>query len=152
VNLFFRLLLTIWRARHRGPLGALDTSILDMRVLPIDLDILMHMNNGRYLSIMDLGRIDLMVRSGLWAIARKRGWLPVVATTTIDYRRSLTAFQRYQQTSRLTSWDDRWFYFEHQFIKDGKIAATANMKTMIRSSSGAVPTADVLAAIGHNPT
>ena len=33
-----------------------------MRVLPNDLDLLWHMNNGRYLSLMDQGRVDLMVR------------------------------------------------------------------------------------------
>ncbi len=40
---------------------------MTFRVLPTDLDVLGHMNNGVYLSIMDLGRMDLLQRSGIWS-------------------------------------------------------------------------------------
>ena len=33
-----------------------------MRVWPNDLDTNAHMNNGRYLTLMDLGRFDLMTQ------------------------------------------------------------------------------------------
>ncbi len=72
MNLLFRMLLTLFLARRASRLNPLDTASKQMRVLPNDLDVQMHMNNGRYLSIMDLGRLDLIVRLGFWNVARAR--------------------------------------------------------------------------------
>jgi acyl-CoA thioesterase FadM len=38
---------------------------LRLRVLPNDIDINLHMNNGRYLTICDLTRVDMFIRTGL---------------------------------------------------------------------------------------
>ncbi len=65
MNLFFRLLRLLLTARWRGRLGPLDESVLKLRVWPVDLDVNLHMNNGRYLSVMDLGRVDVILRTGL---------------------------------------------------------------------------------------
>ena len=55
-------------------------SELTFRVWPTDLDVFRHVNNGRYLSFMDLGRTDLIVRSGLWRAMRAHGWTPIAST------------------------------------------------------------------------
>ena len=56
MNLYFRLLIRLWMTWIKPrPLGLLDTSELPGRVWPMDLDTNLHMNNGRYLSLMDLG-------------------------------------------------------------------------------------------------
>jgi YbgC/YbaW family acyl-CoA thioester hydrolase len=149
MNLIFRLLLVIWRANRARKLKPLETSEAQFRVMPNDLDIFMHMNNGRYLTIMDLGRTDLLVRSGFFAEARKRGWYPVVGTATIDYKKSLELFERYTLSTRLISWDDRWFYIEQQFIKGDRVAASAKVKAMMRSKNGIVTPREALAAINY---
>jgi acyl-CoA thioesterase FadM len=69
-------------------------SRLPMIVLPNDLDINLHMNNGRYLTICDLNRIDLFIRSGLVKSMRKRNWIPVIAEHTMSYKKSLHLFER----------------------------------------------------------
>jgi acyl-CoA thioesterase FadM len=148
MNLIFRMILTIFIAKRARAMGPMDVSRVHMRVWPTDLDVQMHMNNGRYLSIMDLGRIDLMVRTGFWAIARKRGWFPVVGSVRVDYRRSLTLFQRYEMTSQIVGWDDRWIFMEQQFLAAGKLHARAIFKTMIRSKAGLVTPVDVMKATG----
>lgn len=144
------MFLTIFFAKRAKPLGPMETSRVTMRVLPNDLDVQMHMNNGRFLSIMDLGRIDLMVRSGFWDIARKNGWFPLVGSVKIDYRRMLTPFSKYDMTSRIIGWDDRWLFIEQQFILGDKIAAHAIFKTMIRSKQGLVTPTEVMKATGFN--
>jgi YbgC/YbaW family acyl-CoA thioester hydrolase len=153
MNLIFRLLLIIWRASRASKLKPLDTSEVQFRVLPNDLDIFMHMNNGRYLTLMDLGRTDLLVRSGFFAEARKRGWYPVVGIATIEYKKSLELFDRYTLKTRLISWDDRWFYLEQQFIKGDRVAASATVKAMMRSKNGIVTPQEAMAAINyHEPS
>ena len=66
MNLWLRLIwvaLSGWLG-HRLDLPG-EASRLTFRVWFHDLDPFRHMNNGRYLTLMDLGRTDLMVRSGL---------------------------------------------------------------------------------------
>lgn len=148
MNLLLRLALVLLGASRRGRLGVLGLSSLPMRVWPTDLDVQLHINNGRYLSLMDLGRIDLLVRSGFWREARRRGWFPLVGASTIEYRRPLLAFQRYLLTTRLLGWDERWFYIEQSFQRGGKVAAVGTVKAMIRGGSGAVAPLEALAAVG----
>ncbi len=150
MNLLVRLALILIGAARRGRLGALGTSSIAMRVWPNDLDVQMHMNNGRYLSLMDLGRIDLLVRSGFLHEARLRGWYPLVGAATIEYRRPLRVLQRYSLMTKLLGWDERWFYLEQHFIRGNKVVAVAMVKAMIRGTSGAVPTSEAMNAIGFS--
>ena len=89
MNLYLRLLLTIVRSRRLPALDPWDTVSTPMRVLPNDLDTLGHMNNGRYLTMLDLARTELMMRSGLYRRSEELGYYLVVAGQTINYRRSL---------------------------------------------------------------
>src|SRR5258706_9609368 len=65
MNMFFRLIRIYLRARWSSARDPLRISRLTFIVSPTDLDIFRHMNNGVYFSIMDLGRVDMLVRSGL---------------------------------------------------------------------------------------
>jgi hypothetical protein len=88
MHLLLRTLLLLFTSSRRPPLTVWDGSSLPLRVLPTDIDIAMHVNNGMYLSLMDLGRFDLMVRSGVWKRMRRRGWGPVVAAETVTRSRT----------------------------------------------------------------
>ena len=101
MNKLLRFLWVLWRARRGSPLAPTDVGSVRFRVLPNDLDLQRHMNNGVYLSLMDLGRIDLMVRSGVWSELTARGYYPVIVSSTITYRRSLELWQTYELESRM---------------------------------------------------
>lgn len=111
----------------------------------------MHVNNGMYLSLMDLGRFDLMVRSGVWAKMRRSGWSPVVAGETISFRKSLTLGQRYSIESKIIGFDDRAIYFEQRMVSDGEIYVRAYIATRLVSKAGPVPLADIFAEFGESP-
>ena len=67
MNLWLRVLHLIITSFFRPKLDPVrDVSRLTFRVWPHDLDTSLHMNNGRYWTLMDLGRTDIMIRSGLW--------------------------------------------------------------------------------------
>ncbi|WP_338069498.1 thioesterase family protein [Specibacter cremeus] len=72
-----------------------------MRVWPTDADVNLHINNGVYFSLMDLGRFDLTVRSGIWRVLRERRRNPVAGAETISFRRSLRLWQRFSIESRI---------------------------------------------------
>lgn len=148
MNLLFRMLRVILTARWRGKLGPLDESILSLRVWPADLDLNLHMNNGRYLAVMDLGRLDVIMRTGIWRPLLRGRWAPLVGSAALRFRRSLGPLRRYQLRSRLLGWDDKWFFFEQRFVRDGELAAYGVVKALLRAPSGNVPPAEVLTAAG----
>ncbi|MFQ5935123.1 MAG: acyl-CoA thioesterase [Acidiferrobacterales bacterium] len=151
MNLIFRLIRVLVTAFFRDRLSLLDESTLEFRVWPTDLDVNFHMNNARYLSMMDLGRLDLLVRAGLFATLMKQRWQPVVGSATIRYRRSLKPFQKYRLCSRIVGWDHKWFYLEQRFEVGDTLVASAVVKGLLRGSERYVPTAELLDSAGHDP-
>jgi acyl-CoA thioesterase FadM len=118
-NSFVRIPLLVMRQA----IAPLATDILDLRVLPQDIDFNLHLNNARFLSAMDYGRVRLLARAGILKPALKARYAPVVGAVWITYRRSLPLWARYQLSSRLVCWDERWFYMEQTFTgKDGLVA------------------------------
>lgn len=148
MNLIFRMFWLILTTRRVAGASLFDPSHIRLRVLPNDLDIQMHMNNGRFLSIMDLGRIAYMIQIGFWPILRARGWFPLVGAMRMDYRRPLLPLRRYTLETRMLGWDDRWIYMEQQFHCGGKIAARGLVKAMLRQKSGLVTPAEAMHALG----
>jgi acyl-CoA thioesterase FadM len=136
MNLYFRLLGLWLRSRRRGPLVLWDTAVTPFRVVPTDLDPLGHMTNGRYLTIMDVGRLDLMLRSGFLGKMRRAGWYPVVAGQTITYRRSLQPGQRFEVHTRVVGFDERWGYIEQTFRARSTVYAQAYVRTRFLKRGG----------------
>lgn len=115
MNLYLRLLLVWLRnisvtKRHYS--HATDSGF---RVLPHDLDAFGHMNNGRYLQIMDVARMEWMLQTGVAGAIRQHRWSPLLGGGVIRYRHSLKLLQHYRVRTRLLGWDHRWFYLEHSF-------------------------------------
>ncbi|HEX2147591.1 MAG TPA: thioesterase family protein [Pseudorhizobium sp.] len=128
MNLWLRLLWVIATAWRRAPITSpSDVSALPFRVWLHDLDTSLHMNNGRYWTLMDLGRTDLVIRAGLWRPVLKNGWTPVVSAGKIRFRRELRLFQRLELQTRLVFWDDTRFVIEHRLVaqESGAVAAIA---------------------------
>ncbi|HEV2605952.1 MAG TPA: thioesterase family protein [Microvirga sp.] len=117
MNLWLRLLhllLTAFRGPKLDPTR--DVSRLHFRVWPHDLDTSLHMNNGRYWTLMDLGRADLMIRSGLWRAILREGWVPVVNAAKIRFRRELRLFQSFRLETRILTWTSTFVVMEHRMI------------------------------------
>lgn len=148
MNLLLRLLYVLYlsRSRERLPLER-AVSRLTLRVLPNDLDINMHMNNGRYLTICDLNRVDLFIRTGLLKSMRKRKWFPVIAEHTMAYKKSLHLFEKYDVTLEVTHWDEKYFHMTHTFSNAERVLAIGTSKGVIRTRSEVVKPVDVMAAV-----
>ncbi|MGW9113414.1 acyl-CoA thioesterase [Microbacterium sp. NPDC055683] len=151
MNVLWRTLLVIRRAKRRArrvgvrPLD--DVYRIRLRVLPTDIDLLRHLNNGRYLSLFDLGRWDMLERSGLTGLFRSRGWYPVVSSETITFRRSLELWQRFELETRWIGRDDRALYMEHRAVVDGEIYAQAIIRARLLGKAGPVPHDELFAAV-----
>lgn len=156
MNLWLRLFYYFLTVRGRSSLVLPGSvSVLHFRVWPLDLDPSAHMNNGRYLTIMDLGRIDVMVRSGLWRVILRERWTPIAGGIQIRFSRELRLFDRFRLETRLLAWDDTLAVMEQVFViasgpRAGQIAARALFKGGIydRSKRAYVPVARMMKEIG----
>jgi acyl-CoA thioesterase FadM len=149
MNLIFRLIWLFVSAPWRKRIELSDESELTLRVLPTDLDINMHLTNARYLSIMDLGRTELIIQTGMLKKILKRRWLPVVAVANLKFYKQINPFQRYKLLTKVIGWDEKWFYIEQRFVIEEKLAAVGVIKGLFRSKNGNVPTEEMLKLAGY---
>lgn len=150
MNLWFRLLKVLVCAFFGPRLTLTDVSMLRFRVWPNDLDINVHMNNARYLALMDLGRLDLIARGGMWRAVLKQRWQAVIGGALVRYRRPLKPFQRFTLTSRLLCWDERWLYIEHRIESAHGPACLTLVRGAFLRGGAIVPPAEVACAAGYD--
>jgi len=147
---YFRLLLLLMVSPFRKKVPSLGPCVTKFRVWPNDLDVFLHMNNGAYLTIMDLARTDMMIRSGLIKGVLKSRWYPVVAGEMIRFKRPLKLFQRYEIETEVLCWDHRAFYLQQTFTRNEEFVAKAIVEARFLSTSGKkVKAADLLHLISH---
>jgi acyl-CoA thioesterase FadM len=151
MNLYFRLLkLFFTRLFFPKPLQLLDTSVVNGRVWPTDLDNNLHMNNGRYLTIMDLGRFDWILSCSYLGFCLKKRWFPIVGALKILYLKPLKPFQRFQLKTRILGWDAKWIYVEQIFEVDGVLCAKSVLQGLFHGKQAKVTTREWLKAAGHH--
>jgi len=116
----------------------------------MDLDLNLHMNNGRYLSVMDLGRFDLMLRAGVFYKMIQGGYLPIVKSESISFEKSLTLWQNYNLETQLKAWDEKFFYMTQNFEINGKLVAAAHVRVCFkkRGVRGITPVSELFEFIG----
>lgn len=150
MNLWIRLVWSLLRA-WRLPRISLGASIeRSLRVWPGDLDINGHMNNGRYLTIIDLMLVEYFVRSGFARVMFRAGWRPMSGGAVITYRRGLKPGQRYRLRFALAGTDAAWNYMRFEFLhEDGSVCAAGYMKGAAVGARGLVPNAESYARLGH---
>jgi acyl-CoA thioesterase FadM len=120
-------------------IGVLHEELLEMRVWPQDIDFNLHLNNARYLSFMDYGRVHLMAATGILTPAIRHRWAPLVGSVSITYRRSLGLFAPFTLSTRLLCWDEKWLYMEQVFKTKDELAAIAWVKALFRGAKGNIP-------------
>ncbi len=150
MNLYFRLLkLFLSRLFFPKRLRFMDTSVIEGRVWPTDIDNNLHMNNGRYLTIMDLGRFDWLLSGGHLGYCLRHRWFPIVGSLKILYIRPLRPFQKFELKTRILGWDKKWIYVEQTFEVNGALCAKSILQGLFHGPQGKVPTAELLRVLGQ---
>lgn len=141
MNLYFRLIYLLIKSLFRKSqphTKILDETVLKLMVLPNDLDLNWHMNNGRYLTLMDLGRIDFMQRIDLLNTVIKNKWFPVLSASQMTFLRPLKLFERYTLHTSLEHWDEKWYVISQRFERNGKVYAIGKVRGLFRDKDGTV--------------
>jgi acyl-CoA thioesterase FadM len=143
-----RLPWQMWRHRKDPRLGPLDEHVSAHVCWPWDLDLWMELNNGRTLTLYDLGRVPMSNRMGLTRVLGREGWGMTVAGSSVRYRRRVRAFDRITMRSRPVGWDNRFIYVEQAMWVRGECTSHALVRMAVTGRAGIVPPAQVMAALG----
>lgn len=146
VNMWLQWLMAMTvKSKGRPALAIDEVARTPFMVLPTDIDLLGHMNNGRYLSYMDLARVDMTVRTGMQAVLERSGIYAVVGQSTMVYRRSLDLWQRFEIETAVMGADERAIYLQQRFVVDGEVHARGVVQgRFIERGVGTAPIARVV--------
>lgn len=144
MHMIFRTILIFLKKRFLPKAHFSDKTIVNMRVLPTDLDFLWHVNNGVYFSFMDFGRWDMIFRNGVFDAATKNGWYSVVAGETIKFKKSLELWDKFQIETEIIGYDDKYFFIQQKFMRNKDLMATGLVKVrFLKRKGGTVSTQEV---------
>ena len=150
MNLWFRLLRVLVQGLLRARVPWNARTLLHFRVWPLDLDLNLHMTNARYMALMDLGRMNLILQTGLGRLVVKERWGPVIASALVRFRRPLHIFEAFTLYTRIIGWDEKWIFIEHRMERDGDLVCHALVKGLFMSPGGAVAPERIAAALGFD--
>jgi acyl-CoA thioesterase FadM len=149
---YLRLVKEFLKFRSAAPLAPFDTHVSHHLCWPQDIDPWRELNNGRTLTLYDLGRIPLGMRTGLNRIARAKGWGLAVAGASVRYRRRVKLFDRIEMRTRLAGWDGRFVYMLQSMWVRGECTSQALLRSAItQGARGIVPPAEMAVALGLAP-
>ena len=124
-----------------------DVSEITLRCRLTDIDNFLEMNNGRVLTLFDLGRTDFAVRTGLFKQLIKQRWGLVVAGSTIQYRKRIRAFDKVMLKTQIVGVDERWIYVEQSMWVKGKPCSSALLRTGVTKGGKVIATDRVMQAL-----
>jgi len=148
MNLYLRLIRLLLMLPFVQRRQLLEPGRVRFRVWPTDCDINLHMNNGRYLTFMDLGRIHFISQVGLGRTLLRRRWSPVLSAAEINYIRPLRPFQSFELVTRLLTWDEKYFYIEQRFLAGDRLIAVGMVKGLFLQGRERVTSRAILDALG----
>lgn len=141
------------KSRNASPLPLLGMHVSQHICWPWDIDLWMELNNGRTLTLLDLGRIPLARRIGLIGALRRNRWGLTMAGVSVRYRRRIRAFEKFEVHSRAVCWDEKFIYLEQSMWKmDGECANHALYRAAVTGTKGIVAPAIVLKEMGRDDT
>lgn len=145
---FIRLITTSVKSMRSEKLDVFDVSETTFRARPWDLDLFMEVNNGRLLTLYDLGRFDLGIRIGLMSILKKNKWGLVVAGSSTRYRRRVRMFDKVTMRTQVIGLDEKWIYIAQSIWIKGQPSSSALLRTGVTAKGKVIPSAEVAEAFG----
>ncbi|HYE54069.1 MAG TPA: acyl-CoA thioesterase [Chitinophagaceae bacterium] len=140
---WIRLLSALLAAKYRSRLDVTGISVINFRVWPLDIDASI-MNHASLMTVMELGRIDFMVRSGFFALARKKKWYFPSAGISVQFIRPLKPFQTAQVHTRVFHVNESWIYLEQKVVRERKTMAVCIVKSKVKKGRDTVNTNEIL--------
>ena len=148
---FIRLPWQFFKHRNDPTLPPMGVHVSQHICWPWDLDMWWELNNGRTLTLYDMGRLPLAKRVGLIDALKRNTWGLTMAGCSVRYRKRIRMFQKIEMRSRAVCYDDRFIYMEQSmWTTGGECAGHILYRCAVTSADGIVNPALVLNDIDPN--
>ncbi|WP_417267863.1 acyl-CoA thioesterase [Celeribacter baekdonensis] len=145
---FVRMIHQSRKVRNAPKLGLFDAHLSHHYCLPWDIDLWLELNNGRTLTLFDLGRIPMSIRNGTAQAAKTGGFGMAVAGASVRYRKRVTTFQKVDMWTKPLGFDDRFLYIEQSmWDQKGDCCNHILIRGAVIKNRKMVPPRDLLAMI-----
>ncbi|PIE14094.1 MAG: thioeseterase [Rhodobacterales bacterium] len=135
--------------RNAPDLPPLGEHVSTHMCMPWDIDLWRELNNGRTLTIYDLGRLVLAKRIRLIGTLKRQHWNLTMAGAMVRYRRRVRIFETITMRSRALCWDDKFVYIEQSMWKaDGECANHIVYRAATVGKNGIVAPEQVMQEMG----
>ncbi|AHC16674.1 thioesterase family protein [Salinispira pacifica] len=150
MNLYFRLIRIWLKFSFAKKQGIYTPCVTRFRAYLRDIDFNLHVNNARYLSFMDLSRLDFLGKVGLLKLVFKHRLNPIVAAIDIKFIKEIKPFEAIEIVTQLDHFDHKYFYLTQTFQgKHDRPFAVAKVRGIFVTAKGKVPPEEVIRLSGH---
>ena len=131
-------------------LDSTHNECINLRVLPQDIDLFMELNNGRYVTLLDLGRFGYGANVKISKFLKANKWSLTIVGTYNEYRFRLRLFQKFTLKTKIFGYDEKWFYFFQKAERNNKTHMASVVKFAFTSKNGIVLPKEVIKAMGED--
>jgi acyl-CoA thioesterase FadM len=144
---WLRLISVGARALKQSRIDLFEPTRVNLRVWPDDIDGNLHVNNGRYLTLADLGGVTWFLRSGVLSQARRFHAIPLIADSIAKFRRDLKLMQTFTIETRLAGWERRCIFLEHRFLVDEHVSGLVAVRCVFKSGRRTIYPSELLGGL-----
>ena len=144
-----RLLTMMLRAPRASRVSITEVSEYSFICRPWDVDMFLELNNGRTLTIYDLGRFDMSIRNGFSRVLKEKRWGLVVAGGSVRYRKRVRMFDKVTMRTQIVYFDEKWVYIVQSMWVKGQATSSVLLRTGVTEKGKVVTTDRVLNAMGQ---
>ena len=146
---WLKLMLAIIAARFRSRLSPDGVSEIDFRVWITDVDASI-MNHAEIMTVFESGRIDFMIRTGFFRLARKNKWHFPSRSITVQFIRPLKVFQKARLSTKILHMDDKWIYTEQKITRNNKLISVCVVKSTVKKGKQTVSPTEIIDKLGFS--
>lgn len=122
-----------------------------------ECDMFLHKSNSTYFTELDIVRTDALCRLfgkffDQYALKYNSAPYIPVAAVQATFKKEIKPYARYDVTSRVLSWDDKWLFLLSKFTLPGqknRTACTAITKYVFKHGKKTIPPKEYLEACGY---
>ncbi len=113
-------------------------SELSFTVRPWDIDLNVHLTNGRYPQLMDAGRLHLLVSSGATSQLLRDRTRPIAVEQHLVFKRELGLGARFTLRTEVTGRDRKALVFTQRFLVGDRLHAEGTVNVVLLGPDGVV--------------
>ena len=148
---WIRLLIPLFASRFKTKLTISETSSLTFAVWLTDIDATI-MNHAAMMTVFETGRIDYMIRTGFFKLARQRKWYVPNSSISVQFFRPLKAFQKAVLTTRVFHMTEHFIFIEQKITRQGKDVALCIVKSKVKSGRENIATQEIVKLLNAKNT